>query len=292
MRNSIYISGVISAVGLTIGAMFKIQHWPASGILLTVFIVFFTLVFLPFALWNSYKKEKKNAFLYICIFITLFICFGAALFKISHWPGAGILILVGLLAPFIIFLPAYLVYYNKTANKDITNLIAILFLLVFAALMDAFLSIGVSKYIINYTVLTNQATNQITSVLKERNERMYENLQSSQLVTKDAQQSAEFKTRTEELCNLIDDMRFSLVKAGDKNNEFCISEAGDINTRKLIGKDNTSLVTTTLLNTDKALILKNQIEAYREYVKGLNLKSFDLDLDEILNVDNLSLIHI
>lgn len=198
------------------------------------------------------------------------------------------MILIGMLAPFIIFLPAYIVYYNKTTNKDITNFIAILFLLVFVSLMDAFLAVGVSKNIIVYTVLTNQTTNQITKVLGERNERMYENLQQSQLVIKDEQQSAEFKTRTKELCNIIDEMRFSLVKAGDKNNELCISESGDINTRKLIGKDNTSVAAGTLFYTDEALLLKNHIQNYKDFVKSLNLKDLPPNLDAIFNVDDIN----
>ncbi len=288
MKNSIYISGLIGAVGLTLGAMFKIQHFPGAAILLAVFISFFTLVFLPFALWNNYKKEKKNAFLHICIFITLLICFGAALFKILHWPGAGILILAGLLAPFIIFLPAYIVYYNKQSNKDITHFIAILFLLVFVGLWDAFLALNVSKRIINYAILTDQTNNQITNVLEQRNERMYENLQSSQPVLLNAQQIVSFKIRTDELCNFIDELRFSLVNAEDINNENCISETGDINISELLGKDKTSMAVVALLQTDKALDLKNQIENYRDYVKGLKLEDFPYDLDEIFNVNDIN----
>jgi len=286
MRNSIYTSGVISAILLTTGALFKIMHWPGGGILLMVSIAFFTLFFLPLALWNNYSKEKKNAYLYISILITLIICFGAALFKLMHWPGAGILITVGLIAPFIIFLPAYIYYYNKSANKDITRLIAILFLLVFVGLMDAFLSIVVSKNIINYTVLTNRATNQITNVLKGKNEKLYETVSSSQAISFDAQQVADFKNRTKELCNLIDEMRYSLVNAEGLKNEFCISETGDINTPQLLGKDSNSLAPSALLKTDKASLLKNQIEEYKEHVKSLNLENFPFNLDEILNVDD------
>ncbi len=286
MKNSIYISGVISAVILTIGALFKINHLAGASILLMVSIAFFTLFFLPLALWNNYSKEKKDGYLYVSILITLIICFAAALFKILHWPGAGILITVGLIAPFIIFLPAYIYYYNKSTNKDITKLIAILFLLVFVGMMDAFLSLGVSKYIINYAVLTNRATNQITSVLKERNEELYENLSSSQAISLDAQQVADFKNRTKELCNLIDEMRYSLVNAEGLNNEFCISGTGDINTPQLLGKDKTSLAPVALLKTDKASLLKNQLEEYKEYVENLNLKDFPFNLDEILDVDD------
>jgi uncharacterized membrane protein YhaH (DUF805 family) len=71
------------------------------------------------------------------------LSFSAALFKIQHWPGAGIIVTVALIAPFVTFLPAYIVYYNRSANKDITSFIAVLFLLVFVAVMDALLTIAV-----------------------------------------------------------------------------------------------------------------------------------------------------
>jgi len=142
MKKLIYISGIIIAIVLTLGTSFKIQHWPGAGILLTISIVFFALFFIPAALLNNYQKEKKNAYLYISIFLTLLISFTAALFKIQHWPGAGILVMIGLIVPFVIFLPAYISYYNRSANKDITGFIAVLFLLVFVAVMDALMTVA------------------------------------------------------------------------------------------------------------------------------------------------------
>jgi hypothetical protein len=143
MKKLIYISGIASAIILTIGTSFKIQHWPGAGILLFISITFFALFFVPAALLNNFNQEKKNGYLYISIFVTLLISFAAVLFKIQHWPGAGILVTIALIAPFLIFLPAYIVYYNKSPYKDITNFIAVLFLLVFVAVMDALITIAV-----------------------------------------------------------------------------------------------------------------------------------------------------
>jgi GldL N-terminal domain len=140
MKRLIYISGLISAIVLTTGTSFKIEHWPGAGILLTIAIGFFALFFVPAALMNNYKQENKNAYLYISIFITLLFSFSAALFKIQHWPGAGIVVTIALITPFVIFLPAYIVYFNKSPNKDITKFIAVMFLLVFVGVMDALLS--------------------------------------------------------------------------------------------------------------------------------------------------------
>ncbi len=143
MKRLIYISGLISAIVLTTGTSFKIEHWPGAGILLTVAISFFALFFVPAALMNNYRQENKNAYLYICIYIPILLSFSAALFKIMHWPGAGILVTIALVTPFIIFLPAYIIYYNKSASKDITKFIAVMFLLVFVGVMDALLSVAV-----------------------------------------------------------------------------------------------------------------------------------------------------
>ena len=94
MKKLIYISGIISAYYITFGSSFKIQHWPGAGVLLSISITFFALFFIPAALLNNFKHEKKNAYLYISIFITLLINFAAALFKIHalarcRYPGYG-----------------------------------------------------------------------------------------------------------------------------------------------------------------------------------------------------------
>jgi hypothetical protein len=120
MKKTMKISGIISTVMLGFAAIFKIQHWPLAGILLTLGAVGLALVFMPSAL-NVLWKESKNGkklFMFISAFLaSLFFILGM-LFKIQHWPGAGIMILVAILIGGVLFVPTLLVTKLRDSEKN------------------------------------------------------------------------------------------------------------------------------------------------------------------------------
>jgi hypothetical protein len=147
MKQKIYILGVVAAMILVTGAMFKLNHWPAAGILITIGTFLIVALFLPAALLNHYKAygNRQNRLLYIVTFITCFVVFIAMLFKIMHWPYAGYIILIAVPFPFVIFLPVWLYVTSKIKNFDINNTIFVLFLLAVHAVFTAFLSLNVAR---------------------------------------------------------------------------------------------------------------------------------------------------
>src|ERR1700741_2391193 len=114
MKKSVYISGIACAVIMLLGCMFKIMHWPGASMLFIIPVALFCLYFLPIALIASYREEKKYKALHIVTFIVFLISMTGVLFKVIHWPGASILLFVGLPLPFILFLPVYL----KSTSPD------------------------------------------------------------------------------------------------------------------------------------------------------------------------------
>ena len=106
-----FVFGYITLSMILIGILFKIMHWPASGVLITLGIGLIVLVVLPYYMITSYRKqeEKKNLVYPIVGYITLALILAGALFKIMHWPGAGILIEVGIGFVILGFTPLYLV---------------------------------------------------------------------------------------------------------------------------------------------------------------------------------------
>ncbi|MDK2978318.1 MAG: hypothetical protein PWP52_1032, partial [Bacteroidales bacterium] len=84
MKKIIYISGVIIANLLVIGSIFKVNHWPGAGAAITLSLLLLCFWFLPIALINHYKgqKNKTSKWLYIAAFISFFMVFISALFKI------------------------------------------------------------------------------------------------------------------------------------------------------------------------------------------------------------------
>jgi hypothetical protein len=119
MKTTMKIAGITGTVLFGFASLFKIQHWPGAGTLITLGALILALLFIPSALvvlWKETKSTKK-LFLFLTAFITA-ICFIAGiLFKVQHWPGSGLLmILVGISG--ILFIPALLLNrLNDQENK-------------------------------------------------------------------------------------------------------------------------------------------------------------------------------
>ena len=110
MKNTMKISGVTGSIMLGFAALFKIEHWPGAGIMMTVGAFILAFIFLPSALGVLWKEthSKKRLFLFISSFFTgMFFIFGI-LFKIQHWQGAGFVISVASLSGLLFFIPSLL----------------------------------------------------------------------------------------------------------------------------------------------------------------------------------------
>jgi hypothetical protein len=69
----------------------------------------------------------------------------AALFKIQHWPFAGIMITIALPFPYIVFLPVFLRVTSKNKNFNIYNVVFVLSLLALNSVFFVLLALNVSK---------------------------------------------------------------------------------------------------------------------------------------------------
>jgi hypothetical protein len=150
MKQKIYILGVISAMIISTGIILKVEHWPMAQIFLTAGILILVLIFFPAALINSYKAEgnKQNMLLYIVTYITCFVVFTGMLFKIQHWPYAGIALLIALPFPYIVFLPVFLAVTSKNKNFNIYNTVFVLLLLALNSVFSCLLALNVSKEVV------------------------------------------------------------------------------------------------------------------------------------------------
>jgi hypothetical protein len=147
MKQKIYLYGVITTLIISTGIIFKVNHFPGAGILLTIGLLTLVLFFIPLALINNYKAEesRQNLLLYIVTWLTCFVVFMAMLFKIQHWPYAGILLIVALPFPYVVFLPVFLYVTSKIKNFNIHNAVFVLTLLALNSVFSALLALNVTK---------------------------------------------------------------------------------------------------------------------------------------------------
>jgi uncharacterized protein with PQ loop repeat len=108
MKNTMKISGVAGTVLFGFAALFKIQHWPLAGALMTLGALVLAFIFLPSALsvlWKETHNRKRLFLVFSAFFAGMLFIFGT-LFKIQHWPMAGALLTISALSGILFFIPA------------------------------------------------------------------------------------------------------------------------------------------------------------------------------------------
>ena len=147
MKQKIYILGVISAMIVFTGTIFKINHYPGAGILIIAGIASLVLLFLPLAFANHYRANGngKSLLLHIVTYITCFVVFTGMLFKLMHWPHAGILLTIALLFPYVVFLPVFIIVTSKDKNFNIYNTVFLLLLLALNSVFSGLLALNVTS---------------------------------------------------------------------------------------------------------------------------------------------------
>jgi hypothetical protein len=108
MKNTMKISGIAGTIMFGFATLFKIQHWPMGGVMMVLGAVVLAFIFMPSALVVLWKEthNKNRMFLFISGFMTgMFFIFGT-LFKIQHWPVAGIILSLSVLFAIFLFIPS------------------------------------------------------------------------------------------------------------------------------------------------------------------------------------------
>lgn len=159
MKQKIYILGLVTAMIVFLGTLFKVNHWAGAGILLITGIFCLVFLFIPLALINNYKAEgnSKNRILYIVTWLTSFVVFTGILFKVQHWPLGGYFMLVSIPFPFLVFLPVYLAVTARKKGHNIYHTVYVLLLLMIISCFTALLALNVSKekMVESFSILRN-----------------------------------------------------------------------------------------------------------------------------------------
>ena len=137
MKKVMLRSGMFSAIAFTIGAMFKIMHWPGAGMMLVLAITSVSFVFLPifFLVKKKEVKEKKEKFILgFGAFFGVLFCI-STMFKIMHWPGANMLWLIGLGVLFFLFLPLYFFTGIRNPETKLNTILSSIMILIAGGLL-------------------------------------------------------------------------------------------------------------------------------------------------------------
>ena len=271
MKKSIYISGIATANLMLFGCLFKMFHWPGASILLCLSVLLFCFIFLPFALLSSYQSQetKKYKWLYIVTFIVFFIGMMGILFKVQHWPGASLFLMIGIPLPFVLFLPVYLYQTRDEQKRNSGNFLGIMFGLTFLAVFSVLLTLNVSKDILESSTI---------NAINNDNFATFNQSKGKSIASEN-----KIKQESDQLYSYIHNLKCELLSASE--NEMC--ENKNINSNysplTIINKDNTEIPMQILFGegtNNKLNELKSKINHYKEFL--LASKKINPELSELI----------
>jgi len=110
MKNLMKFSAISGTIIFGFATLFKIQHWAGAGIMMTLGAFILAFLFMPAALVVLWKETHSNRKILMMIsgFLAGFLFIAGTLFKIQHWPGAGVILVVSYLIAALLFIPALL----------------------------------------------------------------------------------------------------------------------------------------------------------------------------------------
>jgi uncharacterized protein with PQ loop repeat len=135
MKTTMKITGMAGTVLFGFASLFKIQHWTGAGIMMTLGAIILAFVFMPSALGVLWKETHngRKLFLFISSFFAATFLILGTLFKIQHWPAAGLILALAAFSGLFLLLPAIMAYLladQERKNKNgayITGALGIVF---------------------------------------------------------------------------------------------------------------------------------------------------------------------
>lgn len=259
----LYLTGMITGMITILGTLFKIQHWPGASILLTLGLAGLALGFLPaFARYRIREAKRKNESinkgLWIGGIIAGMLVIVGTLFKIQHWPGAGIALIISWSMLAVVVLPLLVLNQLKQSEQRINSFFGILLISVSAAVFIMALMRSTPEYYsFGYVVMENSAVGQTnyhasqimnappatgssgsgSGFSGEETSMTEVAVGASEEVQVNADMAA-FRDEADALCSYIQSLREELAKSYSGEEDQPITDRGAIDVREmfLVGK--------------------------------------------------------
>jgi hypothetical protein len=270
MKKFMFVLGIIAPSLLILGTFFKVQHWPGAGVMLTLSLFMLGAIYLPvFAMVrirDTRKEGKKpNLPMYIFGVIAGIIFVAGAMFKIQHWPGAGIMISASAIVTIGVFIPILVYQAVKDKENQVKNFTVLIFVLAFVAVTFMMFALRTSKNVLDAFAITAENLITTNQVIEDRNEALIRQIDPGSAI---ADKALSVSETADALDEYIQGIMVDIVLRAHKDNFVAVSENGDIDMYRVDGKDITAGVHIVIFGDEgvpgKGKELRNRIDAYRE----------------------------
>jgi hypothetical protein len=274
MNKTMKISGYISSVMILLGAYLKFQHWPGASMLLIVGTFFFTVLFLPLLFILKFKssaESNRSIVLSIIGFVAaMLICFGM-LFRIMHWPGAKMEIILGCALLIMAYLPVYFISVYKNTTDKINATATVIFIIAAVGLIVTETSMGIPKPTSDTFWRGVTESNDLLNFTTQESNNVYAKLETTMIsdsAKAKREHMLELKKTTDDLMKYIHEMKVFLIANVESISE---ADAEKLNLDALRTEGDPNYVLPGLLLDPEhtspeytAEKLKNKLDAYKQ----------------------------
>lgn len=171
LQNLAILSGGLLAMT---GVLFKVMHWPLAGLMMASGWLLILFIFLPLLLHNKLKEasSKKEKQFFVLGVVAVIIFELSAIFKIMHWPGASVLMILGSVMLVCCFLPAYTYSKFKETGKITGQFIFLVILSIYAVVLTSLMAMNVSSDVMTRFVNQESNASKINNYLNKKMERI------------------------------------------------------------------------------------------------------------------------
>jgi hypothetical protein len=229
-----HILGFLSAFIISAGFLFKIQHWPGAGFLITIGITMAMVLFLPALCYQRIKSSttKILAIINILTFLGIFIYLAGFLSKIQHWPGASMMLLTGSLLTVVIAFPLHTYVSYKNSESVSSRFIFTTVALMWFILPTMLLSLNVSQKATSVFFELQQDIDNNIQHVTSKNQLLYNKLLVSTYPdsASNKEMIMNLRKQSDDLVGNIQAIKIQIVSAneGQRNNNW--HEGEKINT--------------------------------------------------------------
>ncbi len=258
---------------LNLSILFKIMHWPFASGMIVLSMGIFALFFIPAYSIHKMRHSENGAekIMNISGGISISIIILGLLFKITHWPGASMLLLFGVLLLLTLCLPFLLRSYKNDINKRSDALVRFTFISVLVTTLLAFLFNNASRMFMNSFALTQENIEASSNNINIRNANILASLEKNNSAFQKAKKARELSN---DLYNYISDLKSHLIGTVEGISK---EEADSLAPADITNKDNYDITTRALIGelespregSFSAIELKNKIAVFREDILSM-----------------------
>lgn len=143
----LFVSAFLAGTLFIVGVMFKVQHWPGSGLIISLAILSGALLFLPAMLMDKIRNEEdgRKKPLYYLGFLAVFLYLAFLWQKIMHWQYFGTLAYIFSILLFLVVIPLYVYQEWKNEKSVDEKFIFIVVALVAILLPSSLISLNLQQ---------------------------------------------------------------------------------------------------------------------------------------------------